>query len=37
MLSSASDKARLFAENLSEKSNLDDLGVSLPGFPYATL
>ena len=33
MLSSASDKAKLFAENCSLNSNLDNLGVSLPVFP----
>ena len=32
MLSSASDKAKLFAENLSKNSNLDDSGISLPVF-----
>ena len=32
MLSSASDKAKLFAEN----SNLDDSGISLPDFPSRT-
>ena len=36
MLPSASDKAKLFAENVSKNSNLDDLGVSLPVFPYRT-
>ena len=36
MLSSASDKAKLFAENFSLNSNLDDLGVSLPVFPSRT-
>ena len=36
VLSSASDKAKLFAENLSLNSNLDDLGVSLPVFPSIT-
>ena len=36
MLSSASDKAKLFAENFSLKSDLDDLGVSLPVFPSRT-
>ena len=36
MLPSASDKAKLFAENVSKSSNLDDLGVSLPVFPYRT-
>ena len=30
MLSSASDKARLFAESFSINSNLDDSGISLP-------
>ena len=33
VLSSASDKAKLFAENFSLNSNLDDSGVSLPVFP----
>ena len=33
MLFSASDKAKLFAENFSKNSNLDDLGISLPVFP----
>ena len=32
VLSSASDKAKLFAENFSSNSNLDDSGVSLPVF-----
>ena len=32
MLSSASDKAKLFAENFSKNSNLDDSGVFLPVF-----
>ena len=36
MLSSASDKAKLFAENFSLNSNLDDSGVSLPAFPSRT-
>ena len=36
MLSSASDKAKLFAENFSLNSNLDDSGVSLPVFPCRT-
>ena len=36
MLSSAFDKAKLFAENLSENSNLDDSGISLPVFPSRT-
>ena len=33
MLSSASDKAKLFAENISMNSNLDDSVISLPVFP----
>ena len=33
MLSSASDKAKLFAENLSKNSNLDDSGIFLSVFP----
>ena len=32
MLPSASDKAKLFAENFSKNSNLDDSGISLPVF-----
>ena len=36
VLSSASDKAKLFAENFSLNSNLDDSGVSLPVFPSRT-
>ena len=36
MLSSASDKAQLFAENFSKNSNLDDSGISLPVFPCRT-
>ena len=36
VLSSASDKAKLFAENFSLNSNLDDLGVSLPVFTSRT-
>ena len=36
MLSLASDKVKLFAENFSLNSNLDDLGVSLPVFPSRT-
>ena len=32
VLSSASDKAKLFAENFSKNSNLDDSGISLPVF-----
>ena len=34
VLSSASDKAKLFAENFSKNSNLDDSGISLPFFPF---
>ena len=33
MLSSASDKAKLFPENFSMNFNLDDSGISLPVFP----
>ena len=36
MLSPASDKAKLFAENYSKNSNLDDSGISLPVFPSRT-
>ena len=36
VLSPASDKAKLFAENFSKNSNLDDLGISLPVFPSRT-
>ena len=36
VLSSASDKAKLFAENFSKNSNLDDSGVSLPVVPSRT-
>ena len=36
VLSSAFDKAKLFAENFSLNSNLDDSGVSLPVFPSRT-
>ena len=32
VLSSASDKVKLFAENFSMNSNLDDSGISLPVF-----
>ena len=32
VLSSASDKAKLFAKNFSENSNIDDSGISLPIF-----
>ena len=33
MLSSASDKAKLFPENFSKNSNVDDSGISSPVFP----
>ena len=36
VLSSASDKAKLFAENFSMNSNLDDTGISIPVFPSRT-
>ena len=36
VLSSGSDKAKLFAKNFSKNSNLDDPGVSLPVFPSRT-
>ena len=36
VLSSASDKAKLFAEKFSKNSNLDDSGISLPVFPSRT-
>ena len=36
VLSSASDKAKLIAENFSLNCNLDDSGVSLPVFPSRT-
>ena len=36
VLSSASDKAKLFAENFSMNSNLDDSGIYLPVFPSRT-
>ena len=36
MLPFASDKAKLFAENFSKNSNLDDSGISLPVFPSRT-
>ena len=35
-MSSASDKAKLFDENFSKNSNLDDSGISLPVFPSRT-
>ena len=36
MLSSASDKTKLFPENFSKNSNLDNLGISLLIFPSRT-
>ena len=36
MLSSVSDIAKLFAENFSRNSNLDDSGIFLPVFPSRT-
>ena len=36
VLSSASDKVKFFAENVSKNSNLDDSGISLPVFPSRT-
>ena len=36
VLSSASDKTKLFAKNFSKNSNLDDSGISLPVFPSRT-
>ena len=36
MLSYASDKGKLFAENFSKNSNLDVSGISLPVFPSRT-
>ena len=36
MLSSTSDKAKLFAENFSKNSNLEDSGISLPIFLSTT-
>ena len=36
VLSSASDKAKLFAKNFSKNSNLDDSGISFPVFPSRT-
>ena len=36
VLSSASDKAKLFAENFSKSSNLDDPGISLLDLPSRT-
>ena len=36
MLSSTSNKAKLFPKNFSKNSNLDDSGISLPVFPSRT-
>ena len=36
VLSFASDKVKLFSENFSKNSNLDDSGISLPVFPSRT-
>ena len=36
VLSSASDKVKLFAKNFSKTSNLEDSGISLPAFPSRT-
>ena len=36
VMSSTSDKAKLFAENFSKNSNLDDSDISLPVFPSRT-
>ena len=36
VLSSSSDKAKLFAKNVSKNSNLDDSGISFPVFPSRT-
>ena len=36
VLSSALDKAKVFAENFSKDSNLDGSGISLPVFPSRT-
>ena len=36
VLSSASDKAKLFPETFSKNSNLDDSGISLPVFSSRT-
>ena len=36
LLSAASDKAKIFAENFSKNSNLNDSGISLPVFPSRT-
>ena len=36
MLSSASDKTKLFAESFSKNSSLDDSVITLPVFPFRT-
>ena len=36
VLSSASDKAKLFAKNFSNNSDLDNSGISVPVFPSKT-
>ena len=36
LLFSASDKAKLFAKNITKKSHLDDLGISLSVFSFGT-
>ena len=36
VLSSASDKVKLFAKNFSKGANLDDVGIYLPVFPSRT-
>ena len=36
VLSSTSDKAKLFPKNISKNSNLDDLGIPLAVLPSAT-
>ena len=36
VLSSSSDKAKLFAKSISKNSNLDDSGISVPVFPTRT-
>ena len=36
VMSSTSDKAKLFSENFSKDSNLDDSSISLPFFPSRT-
>ena len=37
VLSSASDKIKLFAKNFSKNSNLDDFSIPLPTFPSRTI